>query len=394
MKICYFNYVHDYREASVGSFVHVMEFTRAFRELGHTIESSSLFLKKDSAGKSERYRSKEPVWKTKLRKFYYEPRQVFNNFRFFFKEWKIIRSFRPDVIVTRHSPYFFTSPVLGRLYGIPVILEINALGQHLLKTYIRFHVHYPGFSFFEKISLKLCSAATVTSRELKDILVDYRVPEAKITVNPMGVDPGKICPHTDSGLKKSLGLSGKVIFGFIGSINYWHGMDNLMEMMKRTVSALPRIAYLIVGDGPKRQELEDFVRQNGLGDRVKCTGYVPYEEINLYLNAMDVCLALYPLEKAFFFSPLKIFEYMAAGRPVVATSVGQIREIIRHGENGFLVDPDRPREIEALFRKLMNDSPLRKRIGESARTFISTNYSWHRNAKTVERVAQNLIRKT
>src|SRR5207247_157692 len=131
-------------------------------------------------------------------------------------------------------------------------------------------------------------------------------------------------------LRRRLG-SGFVV-GFVGSLKPWHGVDTLVEAFRMLRAARPDAHLLLVGEGPSREALERRVASRGLGEAVSFTGAVPYHEIPHYLAAMDVAVAPHAASNHFYFSPIKIFEYLAAGCPVVASAIGQIAELLVDGE--------------------------------------------------------------
>jgi glycosyltransferase involved in cell wall biosynthesis len=148
---------------------------------------------------------------------------------------------------------------------------------------------------------------------------------------------------------------------------------------------------MIVGDGPLRRELECDVRARGLSGAVIFTGALSQEEVAKLVRRFDVALAPYPLlEHAFYFSPLKLFEYMACGVAVAAPRLGQIAEILRDGETGLLYQPG---DTEALVRAcehLLDDPRLRTRLGSAAAEEVRERYTWDRNAERVMAIASSL----
>ena len=158
---------------------------------------------------------------------------------------------------------------------------------------------------------------------------------------------------------------------------------------------LPRgapVHGLIVGDGPARDELEAFVRDKGMEENVTFTGKVPYREIPSFLAAMDITVAPYTPNENFYFSPIKIFEYMMANRPTVAGSIGQVSEVIVDGETGRLYEPGNVEELASVLTELVRDPAARTRIGEQGRAWVERERTWDCNAERVIEIADELIR--
>ena len=138
----------------------------------------------------------------------------------------------------------------------------------------------------------------------------------------------------------------------------------------------PPSRLLVVGDGPERPLLERMVAAAGYGDRLECVGAVSHHHVPEQLARMHVGLAPYPELEPFYFSPLKVFEYMAGGAAVVASDVGQISSLIDHGENGLLCPPEDTQTLsEELFR-LAADESLRHRLAVAGRTFVERHHTW------------------
>ena len=123
-------------------------------------------------------------------------------------------------------------------------------------------------------------------------------------------------------------------------------------------------------------------------------GYVPYEEMPEYLAAMDLVVAPYPRIEPFYFSPLKIFEAMAMGKPVLASAQGQIGEPITDGLNGLLYTPGDKSSFLQKMNLLIEDETLRENLGREARKTIEQNYTWQRNAQSVVHICRRLVEQT
>jgi len=149
---------------------------------------------------------------------------------------------------------------------------------------------------------------------------------------------------------------------------------------------------LIVGDGPLRRRLESDLEQRGLKGQAIFTGAQEHKRIASLIRLFDVALAPYPkLDHAFYFSPLKLFEYLACGIPVVAARLGQIEEIVEDGANGLLYTPGNLAELIQRCTRLLRDSALRSRIGDRAARDTLNNYTWDNNAKRAVDIAQQVV---
>jgi glycosyltransferase involved in cell wall biosynthesis len=138
--------------------------------------------------------------------------------------------------------------------------------------------------------------------------------------------------------------------------------------------------------------LERGLRERRVEDRVVFTGAVAHDEMPAVIRQFDVALAPYPpLDHAFYFSPLKVFEYMACGVAVVAANCGQIAEIVSDGENGLLYPAGDLDALTAACDRLLANPKLRFALGQAATTATRQHYTWDRNAKRVMDLARSLI---
>jgi glycosyltransferase involved in cell wall biosynthesis len=185
-------------------------------------------------------------------------------------------------------------------------------------------------------------------------------------------------------MRERLGLTDKVVLGFTGFVREWHGVD-------RVVALLPRLAeradvhLLVVGDGPARPELEQQARELGVSDRLTVTGVVGRDDIAAHVAAFDVALQIGVTAYA---SPLKLFEYMAMGRAVIAPSTPNIREVVHHDRDALLFEPDDDESLAAVIDRASGDAALRERLGaEARRTIDEQGYTWAANARRVAELA-------
>jgi glycosyltransferase involved in cell wall biosynthesis len=138
---------------------------------------------------------------------------------------------------------------------------------------------------------------------------------------------------------------------------------------------LPTARLLIVGDGPDREHLEREIASRELTSRVILTGPAAPEHMPAMLASMNVAVAPYPALTPFYHSPIKVYEFMAAGLPIVASRIGQIEEIIQHGETGLLIRPGDANALTLALCELAGDVQLRDRLGHAAREAVS-NHTW------------------
>jgi glycosyltransferase involved in cell wall biosynthesis len=174
---------------------------------------------------------------------------------------------------------------------------------------------------------------------------------------------------------------------FVGTLKPWQGLDTLVEafvLLRRTV---PDARLLVVGDGPGRADLERQVQAAGIDEAVRFTGAVQPAAVGALLARADASVAPYPATTGRYFSPLKVLESMAAGVPVVSTSVGQLPELIRNGETGLLCEPGDPAAVARALAALAANPVLRRQIRTRARSWVLAHHSWDGVAQRILELA-------
>ncbi|MDZ7342952.1 MAG: glycosyltransferase family 4 protein, partial [candidate division KSB1 bacterium] len=210
------------------------------------------------------------------------------------------------------------------------------------------------------------------------------VPASRIHVVPNAVDPQRFATAKNGeAVRRHYQLQGKCVVGFVGSLKPWHGTEILLTAVRALHEQATHTHLLIVGDGPGRADLEMLAQAQGVNGAVTFTGNVPYDDIPNYIAAMDITVAPYKPQENFYYSPIKIFEYMIMGKPVVAGKIGQVEEVIIDGETGVLFEPGNIEQLTAVLAKLAVDAPLCRRIGEQAKAWVQQERTWDNNARQV-----------
>ncbi len=286
----------------------------------------------------------------------------------------IARDWRPDAVYFRGALYMGYGRRVAEALRLPMFYELNTPfpGEH-----VEFHSgHFAGHARrVERANRQAARRIFTVSSQLADILVADGAPADKLVVVPNGVTIERFDPAPRP-------VDGEVRFAFVGSLQVWHGLEVLLEAFPRVLGALPNARLHIVGDGPLAAATAAARRHSPAAERIHLHGPLPHTAIPAFLQSMDVLLAPYPDLPRFYFSPLKLFEYLAAGRAVVASNLGQIGEVIRDSVNGCLVPPGDAMALADRCLALGADPTLRSRLGEEAR-HTAQNHTWDANARTI-----------
>jgi glycosyltransferase involved in cell wall biosynthesis len=286
------------------------------------------------------------------------------------------RGFRPDAVYERYALFSTAGGATARALGVPYILEVNAPlieeeGRHRLLRLTALAAELQSKAFREADRLITVSSA------LKQYLQSQGVPASRVSCLANGVDTQRFHPDIDpQRIRERYVFGSRPVIGFVGSLKRWHGMDFLLDVAGGLRQAQVEYRALIVGEGPLLEHTRERIRNEALGVHVLLAGKVPHEEVPRYLAAMDLTVAPYAAEQGFYFSPLKVVESLAVGRPVVAPRLGQLAELIEHGVTGLLYNPGDLGACVASVSRLLTDPARRLEMGAEARRQAMASMSW------------------
>ncbi len=284
-----------------------------------------------------------------------------------------------DLVYERYSLWSHAGMDYAQTAGIPGLLEVNAplideQARHRILV-DRARAEWVAHRVFGNASVLIA-----VSHEVATYLGQFPEAEPRVHVNPNGVNPDRF----PVGLRPTFcPAAGTFTIGFVGTLKPWHGLSTLIESFQRLWAEDPGISLLIVGDGPERPRIEEELSASESRLAVHFTGAVDPGEVPGLVASMDVAVAPYPPMPRFYFSPLKVYEYMAAGRAVVASGIGQLGDLIEHEVTGLLCEPGNAHELTRCLRRLRDDPYLRERLGQAARDQIQRKHSWE---KTVGKI--------
>jgi glycosyltransferase involved in cell wall biosynthesis len=204
-------------------------------------------------------------------------------------------------------------------------------------------------------------------------------------VIPNGVDAHRFHPEVAPAIIDQ--AKGRKIIGFVGSLKPWHDIKTLLTAFRTLIQNKDNVHLLIVGDGPLREWIEGYISGADMTDLVTITGWTDHSQLPEILKAMDIAVAPYPKLAGFYFSPLKLYEYMAVGTPVIASDIGQISKMINDGENGLLFPPGDHSALTSALEKLINNSEFCDVLGQSAVSSVAER-TWQNNARKILKLVQ------
>jgi len=291
-------------------------------------------------------------------------------------------SFQPDVIYERANLFHLAGAWVAARRRVPLLLEVNApladerasFGKLKLKRLA---------AALERLAWRRATYVLPVTDVLAARIAASGVPQSRIRVVPNGID------LQDFPLEPSAELAGEqLVLGFVGFVRDWHGLDRVVRSLAAYRASRP-LALHVVGDGPARAGLEALAKELGVSSRVRFSGLTHRDAIPGMIGAFDIALQPASVPYA---SPLKVFEYMAAGRAIIAPDQPNLREILEHERTALLFDPRDPDAMWNAVERLAADEALRRRLGKAARAeILSRDLTWSGNARTVAGLAAGAI---
>ena len=294
-----------------------------------------------------------------------------------------LSTWRPDLVYERYALTSVAGSLLARRLGVPHILEVNAPLAAEEARYRGLRLGWLAHTV-ERWVLRRADRVVVVSDALADHARRLGVSRSRILVLPNAVDRELFHPQLDGrSVREQFGLDDDFVVGFTGTLKPWHGIPDLIRAVAESGDGLAGAHVLIVGDGPLREELAALAVDLAVGDRVHFTGHVPHAEVGRYVAACNVLTAPYGPMEDHWFSPLKVAEYLAAGRPVVASAIGQVATRYGPSSGVVLVPPGDPAALGRELAILATDPLRRRTLGEAA----AVTASWTWDALTLEILA-------
>lgn len=279
-----------------------------------------------------------------------------------------------DLVYERYSLWSFAGMEFAQESGIPGLLEVNA---PLIEEQSQ-HRTLVDRQAATCVAHRVCGAASglfAVSQAVADYIRQFQTDSSRIHVVANGVDPDRF-----AGSRTMAVPAERQTFtvGFVGTLKKWHGLPVLMKAFTTLYDQDERVRLLIVGDGPERNTLTDTLTSTapGLQQAVTLTGAVRPDMVPRMLASMDLAVAPYPQTDHFYFSPLKIYEYMAAGLPVVASRVAGLEKLIEHDVNGMLCPPGDAGALAQTIVDLRRDPQKMQRLGHNAQLTVREQHTW------------------
>lgn len=276
-----------------------------------------------------------------------------------------------DLVLERYSLWSDAAMTWAAEHRVAGVLEVNAplIGE---QAEHRVLVDRAGAEAIARRAFAAADSVIAVSAPVAEWVAARTDGRGHVHIVPNGVDTTHVRPGVVPPARHPAGFT----VGFVGTLKPWHGVEVLMAAFARLARTDGTARLRIVGDGPQREALAEQAERLGIRERVDLVGAVAPEDMPLELAAMDVAVAPYPELPDFYFSPLKLYEYLAAGLPVVASDIGPCTDILEGGDLGVLVTPGDATELAAALAGLRSDTGMRQELGRAGRETAVSRHDW------------------
>jgi glycosyltransferase involved in cell wall biosynthesis len=291
---------------------------------------------------------------------------------------------RPDLVFEFAA---YLAPVglsLAKRLGVPYVVEVEGPLADLRYERGTRGLRPVGDALERRRLAGAAALVTISAAMSRQLVRAGAAADRTFTVpNVVDAERFRSDPDARAAIRRRLGIDDRIVVGFHGVFSPWYGLDVLVDAL--AAAAAPRLALLLVGDGVERKRVERLVREHGVEESVTITGFVPHSEVPAYVDAFDV--AVVP-DHVWWTSPLKLFEYGAMGKPVVAARVPSV-EAVAGDDEVLFVEPRSVAEIAAAVKTLADDAARRAELGRRWSERVAAEYG---RPQLVQRLAEALQR--
>lgn len=280
----------------------------------------------------------------------------------------------------RHELFHKAGSNLAKAHGVPSVTFVPA---PIIWESRQWGVKRPGWgrlleSVGERAMLNGVDVVACGSDAVAAELVRFGVKPSQVLVTPTGVDIEQFRPDIDGQeIRRQLGIEpDQLVVGWTGSFRRFHNLPLAIEAMAQ----IPEAVLLLVGDGPERPSILKLAEERGV--RLISPGAIHHQQLPQYVAAMDIALVLGRDDQSFHYSPLKLAEFLAAGKPTNAPAVKQLNQRLDDGVNARLIPPGCLDQLVGAIREF-RDSELRAEIGQNARKTAVSSWSWDNQIRQI-----------
>ncbi len=303
------------------------------------------------------------------------------------------RKWRPDYLYFRETSSFIPLTV-SKLCHIPLTIEVNGwVLEELRQTgYSPWKIAYMRLN--QRLNFGYCERIIPVSEGLKNLIcANYPVKSAKVISIANGTNPEVFRPLPKSEALAKTGLADAPTVGFIGSCYHYHGVQYLIQAAPLILEKMPQVRFVVAGDGAQLEEWKALSRQLNVNESFTFTGKVPFEMAPYFINSFDICVAPWNVDllPKVGLSPMKFFDYLSCGKPVIVSPVYGVVELIDKYHCGIICDVKKPKIFAQAIIDLLSDQNRRELLGKTAREIVIKHFTWEITSRKIEKVLGGIV---
>lgn len=306
--------------------------------------------------------------------------------------WIFLRV-KPDITYIREIKFTFLPVLLAKLYKTPCILEVNGLLDESEKIRKVKRMTSLWLAKLRKWNLsKANHIITVTTGIKDDMIARFGVQPEKISIITNGVDLSYFKPAPISEARARIGLAPEnKLIGFVGGLFPWHGLDQLVQAAPYVLKEVPSAKFIIVGSGMEEKIIKKMVGEYNLNHAFIFTGSVPFQKVSDYINSFNICVVFFKKVRKDPGDPIKLYEYLACGRPVVASNVNGYGDVVETIGGGVSVDSCDPEKTSEALVNLLKDDKTAEVMGTKGFQKAQASFGWDRKVTETEHIIDGLL---
>ncbi len=303
---------------------------------------------------------------------------------------------RPDLLLWFDSPGQMAPLWALRSASCPIVYFVNGLPAEEVQGLWRLAPLLNLLTYGLRLgSRKAKAIVSVCPEVLGGLRCVEPVDSQKCFVIRNGVDPDRFFPQPHERARQEVHLQGPGPYiGFVGGFFPWHGLDTLVDAMTVVAKSFPTVQCLLVGDGQTKAALEEQVHRLQLSHHVRFIGRVVFDAVPQWIAACDVCVVLHRQIRSYPGDSMKLWEYLACGRPVVATAGPGYGDTVSELHCGLPTTADDPDDLARQLVTLLDSHHLRRSMGERGRVAVMRSHTWSARAAQLERVCHQAVAET
>ena len=302
------------------------------------------------------------------------------------EEMNVVGEKEVMMIWERHDLFSGPGRKLADRYKVPLVISVEALAvweaekwgvkRPLWGKWLEKHVEYK--------SLKSADLICCVSLEVKDKVISMGIPSNKVIVSPNRVDASLFHPDIDgSEIVQMYNLKGKKVLGWTGSFRGFHAIDTIVNAFEILHRKYPDIVLMLIGDGNEFLPIKKLVWEKKLSDFVIMPGKKPITEIPKYISTFLISLVSARSSEGFHYSPLKLREYMAVGKAVIAPNAGDLPRIFKDGSDVLFYEAGNHNSLADKISFLMDNLEVRNKLVKNSRKWFEREGTWTHELKLV-----------